>query len=263
MKTKTSNQVLPIAPYLGGKRNLAKRLVERINQIDHITYAEPFVGMGGVFLRRDISARSEVINDINKDIFNLFRQIQEHESYFLDYLSCQLTMRQEFMRLVKLPPDTLTDLQRAARFLYLQRTCFGGNPKWSSFGVSPDRSGRFNITVLKELVQRLHKRLVGVVVECLSYDEFIQRYDRPSTLFYLDPPYYGCEKDYGKNIFSRDDFQNIADQLSSIKGRFLLSINDTPEIRDVFAAFDMEEVSLNYSVARTTSKQARELIISN
>jgi len=263
MQKKTTNQVLPIAPYLGGKRNLAKRLVERINQIDHITYAEPFVGMGGVFLRRDQPVRSEVINDISQDIFNLFRQIQEHEDYFTDYLSNQMTMRCEFQRLVKLSPDTLTDLQRAARFLYLQRTCFGGNPKHNSFGVAPEPSGRFNIHILKPMLKKLHDRLSGVVVECLPYHEFINRYDRPSTLFYLDPPYYGCEKDYGKKIFSRDDFQKIAEQLANIKGRFILSINDTPEIREVFDGFDMVEVSLNYSVARTTSKQARELIISN
>jgi len=263
MKKKTSSQVLPIAPYLGGKRNLAKRLVERINQINHITYAEPFVGMGGVFLRRDQPVRSEVINDISQDIFNLFRQIQEHEGYFTDYLSNQMTMRSEFQRLVKVPPEVLTDIQRAARFLYLQRTCFGGNPKHNSFGVSPERAGRFNTRILKPMIQNLHNRLSGVVIECLPYHEFIERYDRPSTLFYLDPPYYGCEKDYGKNIFSREDFQKIADQMASIKGRFILSINDTPVIREVFDGFDMEEVSLNYSVARTTSKQARELIISN
>jgi DNA adenine methylase len=263
MTKTTSNQVLPIAPYLGGKRNLARRLVERINKIDHITYAEPFVGMGGVFLRRDTPARSEVVNDINKDIFNLFRQIQEHESYFLDYLSNQLTMREEFARLVKVPPETLTDLQRAARFLYLQRTCFGGNPKWNSFGVSPERGGRFNIAILNEMIRRLHKRMAGVVIECLPYDELITRYDRPSTLFYLDPPYYGCENDYGNNIFSRTDFQKIGEQLASIKGQFIMSINDTAEIREVFDMFDMEEVRLNYSVAKKGSTQAKELIISN
>jgi DNA adenine methylase len=54
---------LPVAPYIGGKRALAKRLVARINTVEHLTYAEVFVGMGGVFLRRDHRPKAEVIND--------------------------------------------------------------------------------------------------------------------------------------------------------------------------------------------------------
>ena len=56
----------PIAPYLGGKRNLAKNLTGRIAAIKHQTYCEPFIGMGGVFLRRAQRAKAEVINDIKK-----------------------------------------------------------------------------------------------------------------------------------------------------------------------------------------------------
>jgi DNA adenine methylase len=70
----------------------------------------------------------------------------------------------------------------------------------------------------------------------------ITRYNRPGTLFYLDPPYYGCEDYYGKNMFSREDFEKMAVQLGSIKGRFILSINDHPEIRRVFASFNIEEI---------------------
>ncbi|MDV7340959.1 DNA adenine methylase [Terasakiella sp. A23] len=263
MTKNTNNPVLPLAPYLGGKRNLANRLIERIDQIKHITYAEPFVGMGGVFLRRPNPVKAEYINDINDDIYNLFRQVQQHESYFVDYMKYFISSRREFERLAKCPADVLTELQRAARFLYLQRTCFGGQPKHNSFGVSPGRSARFNLTTLQPMLKRLHHRMTNVSVECLPYQDFITRIDRPGTLFYLDPPYWGCETDYGKNVFYRDDFQKIADQLANIKGRFILSINDTPEVRSIFDQFDIEEVSLNYSISRNQSHKAKELIISN
>jgi len=253
----------PIAPYQGGKRNLAKNLTGRIAAIKHQTYAEPFIGMGGVFLRRAQRARAEVINDINKDITTLFRILQRHYPQFLDTIKFQITSRSEFNRLIDTDPDTLTDLERSARFLYLQRTAFGGKVSGRNFGVSADRSARFNLTTLEPMLEAIHERLSGVVIECLPYAEFITRYDKPGTLFYLDPPYWGCENDYGKNIFSRDDFEALAIQMKAIKGQFILSINDVPEIRELFSWAKIEAVELNYSIGKLKGKRAGELIISN
>ncbi|RCW77683.1 D12 class N6 adenine-specific DNA methyltransferase [Paracoccus lutimaris] len=123
----------PVAPWLGGKRNLARRICAIIDATPCVTYAEPFVGMGGIFLRRTSRPRAEVINDRGRDIANLFRILQRHYPQFLDTLRFQLTTRAEFERLVQVAPDTLTDLERAARFLYLQRTAFGGKVCQSVF----------------------------------------------------------------------------------------------------------------------------------
>ncbi|MFK5977879.1 MAG: DNA adenine methylase [Rhizobiaceae bacterium] len=254
--------VNPVAPYLGGKRNLAKALTKRISTIEHDTYAEPFIGMGGVFFRRSQQPRAEVINDINKDIATLFRILQRHYPQFLDTIKFQITSRSEFNRLVDTEPDTLTDLERAARFLYLQRTAFGGKVSGRNFGVSADRPARFNLTQLEPMLEAVHERLSGVVIECLPYPEFIQRYDKPTTLFYLDPPYWNCENDYGKDVFSKADFKVMAKQLKSIKGRFVMSINDVPEIRALFAWADIEAVETTYSVGRAKGKKVGELIIS-
>lgn len=254
--------VNPAAPYLGGKRNLAKRLIARIEAVPHTTYAEPFVGMGGVFLRRRQAPKAEVINDYSRDVATFFRILQHHYVPFMEMMRLQITSRDEFERLVDTNPDTLTDLHRAARFLYLQRTAFGGKVSGHNFGVSADRPARFNILKLAGDLEDLHARLAGVVIECLPYGDFIRRYDKPGTLFYLDPPYWGCETDYGKNMFERADFASLADQLAGIKGRFLLSINDTPEIRAIFSGFDVEAVETTYSVGKEKTKKAGELIVS-
>lgn len=74
--------VNPPAPYIGGKRILSKLIIQRINQIPHEAYVEPFVGMGGVFLRRNQQPRLEVINDINGEVANLFRILQRHYPQF-------------------------------------------------------------------------------------------------------------------------------------------------------------------------------------
>lgn len=241
--------VQPVAPWLGGKRNLAKRICAIIDAIPCSTYAEPFVGMGGIFLRRSRAPRAEVINDAGRDVANLFRILQRHYPQFLDTLRFQLTTRAEFNRLIDTNPDTLTDLERAARFLYLQRTAFGGKISGRNFGVSLDRPGRFNLTTLEPMLEDLHTRLAGVVIECLDFGEFIRRYDSAGTLFYLDPPYWGSEGDYGKALFSRPDFQRLADQLARAQGRWLLSINDVAEIREIFAFARIEEVTTTYTIA--------------
>ncbi len=257
--------ISPVAPWLGGKRNLAKQICAIIDATPHTTYAEPFVGMGGIFLRRTMRPRCEVINDRGRDIANLFRILQRHYPQFLEVLRFQLTTRAEFNRLVATDPDTLTDLERAARFLYLQRTAFGGKVSGRNFGVSKDRPGRFNLTTLEPMLEDLRTRLSGVVIECLDWSDFVRRYDGPSTLFYVDPPYWGNEGDYGPGMFSREDFARMADQLAGIEGRFILSLNDLPEVRATFARFSLTPVQTSYTIARSNdARGARaELIISN
>ena len=256
--------VQPVAPYLGGKRNLAKRIIERIERTPHETYAEPFVGMGGVFLRRRQRPAAEVINDYGREVATFFRILQRHYVPFMEMMRFQITTRAEFERLVKTDPNTLTDLERAARFLYLQRTAFGGKVSGVNFGVSPDRPGRFDITRLGPMLDALHTRLAGVVIECLPYQEFIRRYDRPEALFYLDPPYHGSERDYGSDLFSPEDWPRLATTLKAIQGSFILSINDVPQVRAIFAGFTIEAVETRYSIAagRTGRQKAAELLVS-
>jgi DNA adenine methylase len=251
----------PPAAWIGGKRTLAPRLVKMIAEIPHQLYAEPFVGMGGVFFRRRSVPRAEVINDRNGDVVNLFRILQRHYPQFMDTLKFQVTSRREFERLKACDPSTLTDLERAARFIYLQKLAFGGKVAGQSFGVDTGRSARFNLTRLAPLLEDVHERLAGVVIENLDWLDFIDRYDRPGTLFYLDPPYFGSEGDYGKSLFDREQFRLMRERLERVRGRFILSINDHPEVRETFAAFPRIEIGLTYSVAGGAGVSARELII--
>lgn len=254
--------VQPLAGYVGGKRNLAGRIVPIIESQPHDLYAEVFMGMGGIFFRRQRVPKAEVINDASRDVATLFRILQRHFVPFMEMMRLQLTTRAEFERLVRTDPDTLTDLERSARFLYLQRTTFGGKVAGRTFGTQRSNPARFDITKLAPMIEDVHGRLTRVVIECLDWSDFIARYDAPATLFYLDPPYWGSEDFYGKELFCRADFARLAEQLRGIKGRFILSINDTPGIREAFAGFSMKAVKTTYTVAGgKAAKAARELII--
>lgn len=254
---------VPVAPYMGGKSRLAKTIITRINATPHDTYCEPFVGMGGIFFRRNRRPKAEFINDFNGEVVNLFRILREHYPQFMEVMKFQITSRREFDRLVKIEPSTLTDLQRAARFLYLQKTSFGGKVSGQNFGVAKDRGGRFDITKIAPMLEDVYERLSGVTIENLSFEKFIPRYDKVGALFYIDPPYYTNENDYGKGLFKRSDFEVLNELLKGLQGRFILSLNDRSEVREIFGVFNIQAVNVTYTLASKKAGKFGEVIISN
>jgi DNA adenine methylase len=197
-------------------------------------------------------------------VATFFRILQRHYVPFMDMLRWQVTSRAGFERLRRQDPSTLTDLERAARFLYLQKLSFGGKVSGRVFGVDTGGPARFDVAKVGPLLEAAHERLSSVVIERLPWSDFLTRYDRPGTLFYLDPPYYGSETDYGRDLFDRAQFAQMADQLHTLKGRFLLSLNDHPEVRRLFAGFTIDPVPVRYTIAGMgQSKVVGEVIISN
>jgi DNA adenine methylase len=246
--------------YLGGKSLLANRIIERMPP--HACYCEVFAGGAWVLFKKEPS-RVEMINDINSDLVTLYRVVQNHLEEFIRQFKSILMARDEFDRRKLENPETLTDIQRAARFYYLLRNAYGGKVHKPIFNIAPSEPPRMNLLRIEEELSAAHIRLARVYIENMSYDRLIRRFDRPTTLFYLDPPYYGCEKDYGDGIFKREDFANLAGLLKGLKGKFLLSINDTPEIRDLFGSFRIEKEGTTYMMNKQGKKKVVELLIMN
>ncbi|MYH91062.1 MAG: DNA adenine methylase [Gammaproteobacteria bacterium] len=248
---------------MGGKQKLALHIAGKIDGIQHKCYAEPFCGMASVFFRRERRPSSELLNDINGDVVNLFRVVKEHQDEFLRLLDWMLASRKDYDRLVDTPPETMTDIQRAARFLYMQNMKFGGKV-FGNTGINfgPHSMHPFRRDRMAEKVRAGHERLQGVTIENLHWDQFIERYDRSFTLFYIDPPYWGHTKDYGKGLFSEEDIRRMAELLRSIKGRFILSLNDREEVRDVFSGFRIEGIMARWSL-NPKRERVGEVLISN
>lgn len=122
----------PIIPWIGGKRRLADHIIPRFPK--HDCYVEVFAGGAALYFMRS-PARVEVINDINGELVNLYRVVQHHLEEFVRQFKWALTSRQVFEWLKHTVPETLTDIQRAARFYYLQKSCFGGKLEGQTFGT--------------------------------------------------------------------------------------------------------------------------------
>ncbi len=249
-----------IAGYVGGKRALAKHLIPMIEATPHALYCEPFLGMGGVFFRRQKRPAVEAANDRSKDVATFFRIVQRHHQALLDMLRFQIASRADYERLLKVEPETLTDLERSARFLFLQKMSFGGKVDGRVFGVSTTSPAKFHVGKLTPLIEAAHERLSGVYIDCLRWQDFIARWDRPHALFFIDPPYWGVEDYYGKNQFGREEFEELSERLGTLKGRFILTLNDVPEVRRIFGWAKIEAVRLTYSTSGRPT-EGREVII--
>lgn len=247
-------------PYLGGKSRLAKQIISMFP--DHKTYVEVFGGAANVFFRKEPS-EVEVINDINSELINLYRVVRHHIKAFCENLEWLLVSRAEYCRFLETRPEVLTDIQRAVRYYYLVKTGFGGHIVNQSFGYAPSSQPRFNYLKAETDLSIAHQRLTECYIENLPYDDLIRRYDRPYTLFYLDPPYYGCTDDYGKHLFSESDYDVLNGILSGIQGKFCMSLNDVPDVRRIYSKYRIVSLSVKYSVSRKGNTDAKEVLIMN
>lgn len=250
-----------VVPYFGGKSRLAKTIINKIPE--HSCYVEVFAGGASVFFAKEPSS-AEIINDLDKDLVTLYRAIKHHPEELYRQFKFSLVSRSEFEREKEVNPETLTDIQRAARYLYLQKSAFGGHITGQTFGMSTTGKPRLNLLSLETTIEEAWKRLVHVVIECMDFRDLISRYDRPHSFFFLDPPYWQIPG--YKFDFTEQDFLDLRDILQGVDGKFLMTINDTPKIRDIFSSFSIEETTLKYSCCSTQKARAKvrtELLISN
>jgi DNA adenine methylase len=210
-----------------------------------------------------VPSKVEVLNDVNADLVNLYRVVRHHLEEFVRQFKWALTSRKLFEWTQATPPETLTDIQRAARFFYLQKLCFGAKVEGQTFGVATTTSQALNLLRIEEDLSAAHLRLSRVVIEHMDWAACIERYDRPHTLFYCDPPYWGTEG-YGVG-FELGQYERMAELLRTMKGKGIVSVNDIPQMRDAFKGLTTRRLSIKYSVGASGRGRGEkgELLIRN
>lgn len=247
----------PIVPWIGGKRRLAERLFPFFPH--HECYVEPFAGGAALFFAK-VPSDVEVLNDINGDLINLYRVVQHHLEEFVRQFKWALSSRQVFEWLKITQPETLTDIQRAARFYYLQQSAFGGKVEGQSYGTATTAPPGLNLLRIEETLSAAHLRLAKAYIENLPWQACVAKYDRPHTFMLLDPPYWETEG-YGVE-FGWEQYELLASVLAGLKGRAIITLNDHPAIRQLFSAFHIERADHVYTVGGGgRSKEVGELFI--
>lgn len=198
--------------YIGGKNRLATKIISLLPE--HIAYIEPFAGGAQVLFHKPPS-NVEVLNDLDFDIVNFFRVCQWHYEEFVRYLRFCLASRKLHELHLATNPAVLTDIQRAGRFFYLQKNSFGGLILKQKFHYGVTQASNYNPERIPEIIEQTHRRLARVQIESLPYEQVIEKYDRPTTVFYLDPPYW--ERKLYKFNFTEQDFQALQSRLEGIR----------------------------------------------
>lgn len=253
------NTNYPVIPWIGGKRRLSKAILPLFSQ--HTCYVEPFCGAAALYFMKD-PAEVEVLNDINGELINMYRVIKHHLDEFTRQFRWSLTSREMYKWLQITPPETLTDIQRAARFYYLQKLAFGGKVASQNFGTATTSAPRLNLLRLEEDLSQAHLRLSRTYIEHLEWQDCVRKYDREHTLFYCDPPYWGTEG-YGVD-FGLEQYENMAGLAKTIKGMMIISVNNIPEMREIFSGLATNSVDISYTLSGNNQPAKRsELIIRN
>lgn len=244
----------PIVRWPGGKTRLLASILPLMRP--HKLYAEAFGGGLAVLLAKEPSG-TEIVNDLNGDLVNLYRYAQYHLDALIQEVAFTLNSRADLDDLVKQPG--LTGLQRAARFLLRNRLSFGGSG--TSYAVSkrpqPSRAG------VLELLKAFNARMDKVSVENLPYERIFANYDSPDTLWFLDPPYSAGRVDT-YDAWTDATMTAFAERVEQLQGDWIVTVNDCAHNRRLFAGHEiMPVVTSSGAVNRKTRPSATfgELII--
>jgi DNA adenine methylase len=225
--------------WVGGKSRLRNKIVELIPE--HTCYVELFAGAAWVLFAKPPSD-VEVLNDIDKELVNFFRVVKYKPEELVQSFEWELVSRAEFERLANIDTSKLSDIERAHRFYYIIMAGWGGELNYPRFQTSITDGGHGNrlIGALKYLRQRIepvYERLQKVIIENLEWEICFERYDRPKTVMYIDPPYPDNNCNYLHNMRSLDDHRELAVRLHSSKCKWILSSFNVPEIHQLYAGY--------------------------
>jgi DNA adenine methylase len=213
--------------WAGGKRWAIKHILPKISP--HTCYVEAFAGGIATLLNKERSD-IEVINDTHADLVNLYRCARFHPEELDRELRLTLSSRMEFKDFIAQPG--LTDIQRAGRWYYRNRTCWGDNEK--SFAVGRTGGAFAGAQLARQRLVELAERLDGVSIESMDWSRCLDLYDGPATFFLLDPPYVGGgQLQYAS--WTMADMEGFAAKVQALRGKWLVTVNDSPELRELFA----------------------------
>jgi DNA adenine methylase len=236
---------------------------------------EVFGGAGWVLFGKERS-QVEIFNDIDSDVVNFFNVIKDQPEAFIKSFDLELVSREKFENLRNTPTDSLTEMEKAHRFYYLIMAAWGGELGSPRFQTSVSDRGHGNRLIgalknLRERIEPVHKRLQTVIIENLSWQECLERYDREydsqKVVMYLDPPYPNNNINYQHNMRQIKAHEELASRIGELRSRFLLTSYNLPEIKDLYNSEGLYVQEVNFAAGMPTNGTDRsrneEIIISN
>lgn len=271
LKTRT------VLRYPGGKAKALKKILPRI-PIDFNEFREPFVGGGSVFIaiKQTVDDSAFKINDLNYDLISFYKQLRDNSDELIEEILRikihSLDGRSLYHNLITQDSSKESEFETAVRFFLLNRISFSGLS--TSGGYSQESfEKRFTISSIERL-KPLAELLLDVQITNNGYEKLIEM-DGDNVFIFLDPPYFNNRKSklYGKNghLHISFDHKYFAQLMKKCNHRWLLTCDDSPEIRDLFNFAQISTWELQYGVnnkkksdrVMIPAKKGKELFIYN
>lgn len=224
-----------------------------------MTYVDVFGGSASILITKPPSI-GEVFNDKSEELVNFFRVVKHRPAELAERAKFWIHSRSLWGE--KKAQIALRDeVARAFRFWVLLEDSFGG--MGGTFGTG--REAARSVTHARDYLEEIANRLRSAHIECLDFAACIKKYDAFETFFYCDPPYPGTkggDKNYDQ--LSDQEWRDLRDILSGIKGKFLLSSSQHKTVLSLFKGFSIGRISAPVSLPRGRNKGCRqELVIAN
>jgi DNA adenine methylase len=255
---------VPFLKWAGGKGQLVS-VIARFAPTKYERYLEPFLGGGALFFY--INPPKSLLNDLNEELMNTYQIVQQKVEALITLLKTYPYSKDFYYQLRAQSPETLDRVERAARFIYLNRTCYNGLyrvNKQNQFNVP---FGAYSNPVIcdEERLRAASRTLQGVLLFSEDYKSFLEREAQAGDFVYLDPPYqpvskYSDFKRYTSSQFYEPDQRELAGWMKKLVGRgcyVLASNSDTPFVRELYQGFEIVDVLARRNINKNGQGRGR------
>ncbi len=265
----------PVVKWAGGKRQLLLELTKRL-PLSYNRYFEPFIGGDALFF--ELAPKSAYISDINPELINLYRVIRDNVDELIDNLSSHKNSLEYYTQIRSLDRSesyaNLSDVSKASRFIYLNKTCFNGLYRVNSKGHFNVPFGRYeNPNYLnKEALYTASDVLQSTQIECANFSNII-KFVKSGDFVYFDPPYIPLSQTSSFTSYTKEDFcidkqlelKKLCDNLTSIGVKFMLSNSDTPTSNKLYSDYKIEKIYANRSINSKANGRGKitEILVRN
>ncbi|WP_455499021.1 DNA adenine methylase [Coprobacter sp.] len=262
-----SNKVIIPFRWAGGKYYALKKLRQFWENHPHTEYREPFFGGGSVFFAKE-KVDKNWINDIDEDLVNTLKNIQNKESRnrLLEFFEGELEATKEKYEQVK-NFSPVTSLEKAYKYYYLNRTSFSGKMKNPSWGYRPKRS--LPPYRWKERILPCGEKLENVKITSIDFEKVIMEDSPDKVLIFLDPPYFNAKQEsHYVHFFKTEDHIRLAETCKKTRHDFFLTYDDCPEVRELYNWANIYDLKFFYRLDNSKDNEDKrkvgsELVITN
>lgn len=246
------SETYPIVKWVGGKRQLMFELLKNMPK-EYNRYFEPFIGGGALFF--ELQPQNAYISDMNEELINLYSVVRDNVYELIEDLSKHEVSKEYFLGIRNIDRTEkyaeLSDVERASRFIYLNRTCFNGMYRVNSHGQFNVPFGHYkNPRIIDENnLLNCSKLLKKTEIKCADFSEILTKVKK-GDFVYFDPPYVPLNETSSFTSYTKDGFdidmqfklRDVCDELDSKGVKFMLSNSDTKLVNELYANYEIKKV---------------------